>query len=363
MCDSCRAGARLTIDRLDEDLIGILLRRARLSAQVVSGRLGDGGPPRDDAREAQVLNRALRSTRSPQERETLAAVYGVLFERAVADARARQDDAASPCTPGPRAVQVGPARFGGGGGLQLIAGPCAVEDEAQLEQAAAAARAAGATVLRGGAWKPRTSPRAFQGLGERALPLLRRAADAHGMALVTEVLDPAHAPRVAEVADMLQVGSRCMHVPALLRAVGRAGRPVLLKRGMAATVEEMISAAEYVRDAGCEQVVLCLRGIRTFSDASRFTLDLAAGPVLRERTGLPVVVDPSHAAGRRDLVAPLALAAAASGADGLMIEVHAEPARALSDGPQALLPDELAALMSKVRAIEAALRPVMSGLD
>ncbi len=358
MCEACRPARREELDRLDDELTELLLRRARLAAGVVADRLRGAGAVRDGAREAQVLARAARRARSPGERRLVEDLYGRLLAGVRAVGRAEADASPAPpaaCPGAPRVVAVGAARFGGGA-LELIAGPCAVEDEAQLEQAAAAAREAGAKVLRGGAWKPRTSPRAFQGHGAPALAMLRRAADRHGLALVTEVVEPALAGPVAEVADMLQVGARSMHVPALLRAVGRAGRPVLLKRGMAATVEELVQAVDYVRDGGAEDVVLCLRGIRTFCDASRFTLDLAAGPVLRARTGLPVVVDPSHAAGRRALVAPLALAAAAAGADGLMIEVHPDPGRALSDGPQALRPDDLLALAARVRAVEAAAR-------
>jgi 3-deoxy-7-phosphoheptulonate synthase len=243
----------------------------------------------------------------------------------------------------PRAVRVGDALIGGPAPV-LIAGPCAAEGEAQVMAAAAAAAEAGASVLRGGAWKPRTSPHAFQGLGLEGLRLLRRAADRHWLALATEALAVDHVPLVAEHADMIQVGARSMQAFDLLRAVGRAGRPVLLKRGLAATLEEWLLAAEHLLAAGAPAVVLCERGIRTFETATRFTLDLGAVAALVAARSLPVIVDPSHAAGRRDLVRPLARAALAAGAHGLLVEAHADPGGARCDGAQALAPEDLLAL-------------------
>lgn len=353
MCQACLQDARDAIDRLDEHLAGLLLERLRRAAGIVARRLDGGGPPRDPERERAVVEHVLGAARSVAERSALRRIYQLIFDHAALEGCRPAAEIQAPGGAVSRVVTAGSARFGDGS-LALIAGPCAVEDERQIMEAAAAAREAGAVMLRGGAWKPRSSPAAFQGLGAAGLSLLRRAAEAEGLALVTEVLDPADAPRVAEVADLLQVGSRSMHCTPLLRAVGRAGRPALLKRGMAATVAEMIQASEYLREAGCEDVVLCLRGIRSFSDASRFTLDLAAGPLLRRRTGLPVVVDPSHAAGCAELVPPLALAAAAAGADGLMIEVHPDPPAALCDAHQALHPRALFDLMRQVRALRAA---------
>lgn len=204
---------------------------------------------------------------------------------------------------------------------------------------------------RGGAFKPRTSPYSFQGLGDDGLRLLRAAADRHGLAVVTEVLDPASVGLVAEYADMLQIGSRNMQNSALLRAVGRQTRPVLLKRGMSATLEEWLLAAEYIADAGNEDIVLCERGVRTFDPASRNLLDLAAVPLLRERTHLPIAVDPSHGVGVRSAIAPMAMAAVAGGADALMVECHPEPGTARSDGFQALTPSELAVLGKGMRAV------------
>jgi 3-deoxy-7-phosphoheptulonate synthase len=242
----------------------------------------------------------------------------------------------------------------GGPEVLVMAGPCAVESEAQLRATAEIVASAGVRVLRGGAFKPRTSPYSFQGLGAEGLRLLRAVADEHGMAVVTEVMTPEDVGLVADHADVLQIGTRNMSNFALLRAAGGAGRPILLKRGLGATIEELLQAAEYVLSHGNEDVAVCERGIRTFEPSTRFTLDINAVPVLEGLTHLPIVVDPSHATGRRDLVAPIARAAVACGADGLLIEVHPDPAQALSDGPQSLDPPAFAALMKELARVAAA---------
>jgi 3-deoxy-7-phosphoheptulonate synthase len=229
----------------------------------------------------------------------------------------------------------------GGGRPTFFCGPCAVESEARIHAIAAEVAAAGATFLRGGAYKPRTSPYAFQGHGEEALRWLRRAADAHGLRVVTEALGESDVALVAEYADLVQVGSRNMQNFSLLKAVGRTGRPVLLKRAMAATVEEWLLAGEYLLTHGAPSVLFCERGIRGFDPSTRNLLDLGAVALLAHVHGLPVVVDPSHASGRRDLVVPLARAALAAGAAGVMLETHDDPGNALSDGPQALPLHEL----------------------
>ena len=244
----------------------------------------------------------------------------------------------------------------GGPAPIVFAGPCSVEDDSTMDAIAGRVAAAGAIGLRAGAWKPRTSPYAFQGSGEEGLALLRRAADAHGLLVVSEVLDATQIPLAARYCDVLQVGARNMHNATLLRELGRARRPVLLKRGLAATVDEWIAAAEYVVSAGERRVILCERGIRTFETSTRNTLDLNAVAVARERTQLPVFVDPSHGTGRRALVAPLALAAIAAGADGLLIEAHVEPGRALSDAAQTIGTDQLAELVTRARAVAELLR-------
>jgi 3-deoxy-7-phosphoheptulonate synthase len=231
----------------------------------------------------------------------------------------------------------------------VCAGPCAVESEAQIFRLARAMQGAGAEWLRGGAFKPRTSPYAFQGHGERALGWLREAADENQLAVVTEVMSPEQAPLVARFADVLQVGSRSMQNFSLLRAVGAERKPVLLKRGMAASIEEWLLAAEHLLAAGAGGVLLCERGVRGFDPSLRNLLDLGAVALLGTVYGLPVLVDPSHASGRRDLVAPLARAAIAAGAAGIIVESHDDPGNALSDGPQALTPSALAALVVELR--------------
>jgi len=251
-------------------------------------------------------------------------------------------------------VRIGDASFGGGR-FGLIAGPCAVENEEQLRASALAAKAAGARVLRAGAFKPRSSPYAFQGLGADGLVLLERIGREVGLPVVTEVIESGDVELVARHSDALQVGARNMQNFALLKALGRAGKPVVLKRGMSAKVEDLLLAAEYVLAAGNDQLILCERGIRTFETATRNTLDLAAVPLLKAKSHLPVIVDPSHGTGIRDLVTPMALAAAAAGADGLMVEVHIDPPSALSDGPQSLYPDQLAALGKQLEAVLGAL--------
>jgi 3-deoxy-7-phosphoheptulonate synthase len=261
-----------------------------------------------------------------------------------------------------------PVSFGRGvsvgtGDFVVMAGPCALESEAQVEAAAQAVRAAGAQVLRGGAFKPRTSPYSFQGLGEPGLSLLAEAGRRLRMPVVSEVMDSAQLPAMLEEVDVLQVGARNMQNFALLKAVARTGRPVLLKRGFGSTLDEWLLAAEYLLDGGNPHVVLCERGIRSFDTSLRNTLDLAGVAWMKQRTHLPVIVDPSHSTGIRELVAPMALAAAAAGADGLLIEVHPDPAKALCDGPQALAPPAFDALMKALGPLLAAVGKKLARAD
>jgi 3-deoxy-7-phosphoheptulonate synthase len=242
----------------------------------------------------------------------------------------------------------------GGREIVVIAGPCAVESEAQLLSTARAVKASGARLLRGGAFKPRTSPYSFRGLGTEGLRLLARARDVTGLPVVTEVMDARQLPDVMAVADMLQIGSRNMQNFTLLDEVGRCGVPVLLKRGMSATLDELLAAAEYVLRGGTDQVVLCERGIRTFEPSTRSTLDLNAVPMLKRRTHLPVIVDPSHGTGHAWMVPHLARAAIAAGADGLIVEVHCDPEAALSDGAQSLTLEAFRELAGEVAAVAAA---------
>ncbi|MBX9678229.1 MAG: 3-deoxy-7-phosphoheptulonate synthase [Gemmataceae bacterium] len=247
-------------------------------------------------------------------------------------------------------VQVGKVKIGAGY-LAMIAGPCAIESREVLEEIAAAIKKAGANILRGGAFKPRTSPYAFQGMGEEGLRILREVGDKHDMPVVTEVMDPRQVPLVEKYADMFQIGARNMQNFDLLKEVGQTRKAVLLKRGMAATVKDLLMSAEYVLSEGNSAVVLCERGVRSFEESTRNMLDLAAVPNVKGLSHLPIIVDPSHATGRRDLIPSMALASVASGADGVHIEVHSCPEKALSDGPQALLPNAYAELMLQVRKI------------
>ncbi len=252
-------------------------------------------------------------------------------------------------------VTVGGVRIGGGVPV-VIAGPCSVETEDSIIEAALAARAAGAQLLRGGVFKPRTSPYSFQGLGLAGLPLLARARAESGLPVVTEVMESAMVEPVAEVADMLQIGSRNMQNFPLLRAAGRANRPILLKRGFAATIEEWLLAAEYILSEGNSQIIFCERGVRSFDPMTRNLLDLTCVPLLATLTHLPVMVDPSHGVGRGDLVPAMGVAAIAAGADGLIVEMHPHPDQSLSDADQAITPQALASMIARIERVSAALR-------
>jgi 3-deoxy-7-phosphoheptulonate synthase len=261
-------------------------------------------------------------------------------------------------------VSMGDVRIGGDEVI-VMAGPCSAESEEQVNAAAAAVKRAGAKVLRGGAFKPRSSPYSFQGLGEEGLRLLRNAANQHDLKMVSEVMDISQIALIEQYCDMFQVGARNMQNYTLLKELGRTRKPVLLKRGISATIEEWLLSAEYVLAGGNTQVILCERGIRTFESYTRNTLDISAIPVVKKRSHLPIVVDPSHGTGRRDKVAPMARAAVAAGADGLLIEVHHDPDHALSDGAQSLFPAQFDRLMAELRIIAPAigrsicLEPVM----
>jgi 3-deoxy-7-phosphoheptulonate synthase len=271
--------------------------------------------------------------------------------------------ASAQMTHGERTVLDIAGRKVGGESFALIAGPCTVESREQTMQTARAVADAGATLLRGGAYKPRTSPYAFQGLGQEGLRLLADAKAETGLPIVTELMDIADIDAVLEVADVVQIGARNMQNYALLAEVGRAGVPALLKRGLSSTLDELLMAAEYILKEGNPNVMLCERGIRTFENAYRFTLDLMAVPVLKELSHLPVIVDPSHAAGRRDLVTPLSLAAAAVGADGIIVEVHPNPDEAVCDGPQQLRTDDFAEYSRAVVQAAALAGKALSGRE
>ncbi len=252
-------------------------------------------------------------------------------------------------------VEIAPGVRVGGDEIPVFAGPCSVESEAQILAAAHAVRAAGATALRGGAFKPRSSPYAFQGLGKQGLELLALARQETGLAIVTEAMDERGADLVAEYADCIQIGARNMQNYSLLRHVGTLGKPVLLKRGMAATINDLLLSAEYILSEGNPNVILCERGVRTFDSATRNLFDLTAIPVVHKLSHLPIVADPSHGTGLRDKVTPMARAAVAAGADGILVEVHPTPDKALSDGAQSLYPDQFTQLVKELRAIAGAI--------
>lgn len=252
--------------------------------------------------------------------------------------------------PGGTVVRIGDVEIGGDQ-VVIMAGPCSVESEDQIERTAEAVARAGAAVIRGGAFKPRSSPYSFQGLGEKGLQLLRAAADRRHLLTVTEIMDQTQIPLVAEYADILQVGARNMQNFNLLKKLGELRKPVLLKRGPAATIEELLLSAEYLLAGGNYDVILCERGIRTFENYTRNTMDISAIPVVKKLSHLPMLADPSHGTGRRDKVLPMARAAVAAGADGLLVEVHCSPDKALSDGAQSLWPEQFAELMEQLRII------------
>ena len=247
-------------------------------------------------------------------------------------------------------IEIGDVKIGGGN-FAVIAGPCSVETKEQMEETAAAVKAAGAKLMRGGAYKPRTSPYAFQGLEKKGLELLQAARAHTGLPIVSEIVSPKHIEMFEMCVDVIQIGARNMQNFDLLKEVGKTNKPILLKRGLSSTIEEWLMSAEYIMSRGNNNVILCERGIRTFEKYTRNTLDLSAVVAVKQLSHLPVVVDPSHATGRSDMVEPMALAAVAAGADGLLIEVHNNPAKALCDGPQSLTPEVFSGLMTKVKAM------------
>ena len=258
-------------------------------------------------------------------------------------------------------VEIAPGVRFGDGEVPIIAGPCAVESEAQILAAARAVKAGGAVALRGGAFKPRSSPYSFQGLGKKGLELLQLAKRETGLAIVTEAMDEEGAELVAEAADCIQIGARNMQNYSLLKAVGRLKKPVLLKRGMAATIEDLLLSAEYILAEGNGQVILCERGLRSFDTTSRNLFDLTAIPVVQQLSHLPIVADPSHGTGRRDKVLPMARAAVAAGADGILIEVHPQPEKALSDGAQSMTPDQFTDCVTQLRRVAEAVGRRIAG--
>lgn len=344
------AELRRRIDGLNEEILRLLQRRADVVMEIARVKRAHGLDGYDPAREEEMLHRVTRDLEGafgPAEiKEVFHSIFRVSLD--IQDEDLRKRLRVRKQTGRTAEVRVGSVVIGGGAPV-LLAGPCSVETPEQMDESARRlARFSCPLILRAGAFKPRTSPHAFQGLRERGLEILREAADRYGLVVVTEVLDATTLDVVAKNADMIQVGSRNMYNTELLKALGRIGKPVLLKRGFMATLEELLLSAEYILSHGNQDVVLCERGIRTFEPWTRNTLDIAAIPLLKSETDLPVIVDVSHALGRKDVLAPCAKAALAAGADGIMIEAHPAPDLALSDGFQQIDLDELEMFVKEV---------------
>jgi len=336
-CTKRLSALREPIDAIDRQIVAQLQERARLVLQIGAFKREHGLEGRDPERENEILHKLGDACEGPLEASHVREIYTAILRTSLGIQEAAADRSLrvkQRNRPGNGSVRVGSVIIGGSAPVMFV-GPCSIESPEQMERIApAVARLPGPKILRGGAFKPRTSPYAFQGLRHAGLDILHQTATRHGLASVTEVLDVATLDAVAASADMLQVGARNMYNTELLKALGRQGKPVLLKRGFMSTLEELMLAAEYILAEGNDAVVLCERGIRTFERATRNTLDISAVPLLKNETGLPVIVDLSHALGRRDILVPCARAALAAGADGLMVEVHDQPEQALSDGFQ-----------------------------
>jgi 3-deoxy-7-phosphoheptulonate synthase/chorismate mutase len=353
---------RTRIDELNARILDAVNLRAATAMKIARRKRRLGLPIRDRLREEQLLDLLTQGNRGPLADGTLRNLFQGIIDRCVDLSRRGGGQSllvergagpgVSITLAGHEISRAGPS---------YIAGPCSVENELQMERSASGLAAAGVRILRGGCFKPRTSPYAFQGLGADGLRLLEAAGRRHGMATVSETTSPANVELVARHCDLLQIGARNMANFELLRAAGRTGKPVLLKRGLSATIDEWVMAAEYVASSGSEEILLCERGIRTFSEQTRNTLDLSAVPLVAQRTRLPVMVDVSHAAGRRDILAPLSCAAFAAGADLVMIEVHPDPDAALSDAQQQLDLKGFLDLQQAVRESLARLAASLSG--
>lgn len=342
---------RMEIDRLNAQLLELLSRRGHIVEQIAQ-IARDNGQPHHPDREEEMLGQLLQANRGPYPNEVIRHLFREIFR---ASLKLKEETQAKPlqvsrkAQPADLQVTVGDVTIGGARPT-LIAGPCSVESEEQINQVAASLREAGVRLLRGGVFKPRTSPYAFQGLGMPGLKLLAEAAARHGMFVVSEVMDTRQVEGMAEHVHLFQIGARNMSNFSLLAEVGRSGRPVLLKRSMSATLQELLYAAEYIWVHGGTQIVLCERGIRTFEQATRNTLDISAVPILKKESHLPVLVDISHALGRKDIMLPIARAALAASADGLMVEVHPRPQVALSDAEQQLDLREFGELVAGLNA-------------
>lgn len=338
MSDNRIRELRERMDELNGKLLELLNERAAIGRQIGEIKQGEGLPIHDPVRENEMLNRLAGLNAGPLDEAAVRHLFKEVFKatrqlqqpakpQLLVSRKSKADDTV---------IRIGDTAIGGEGHPVIVAGPCSVESAEQVRRVAAALKRTGVPIIRGGAFKPRTSPYDFQGLGFEGLALLKEAADEFGLVSISEIVDARHLDRAAEYVDIIQIGARNMHNFELLKAVGELRKPVLLKRGLAATMDEFLHAAEYVVSGGNEQVMLIERGIRTYEKWTRNTLDIAAVPLLKQLSHLPVLVDVSHSTGRKDIMAPCAKAALAAGADGIMVEVHPNPAAALSDANQQL---------------------------
>lgn len=343
---------RVRLDDLNGKLLELLSERVNIGRHIGELKRSAGLPLHDPAREREMLDRLAAQNAGPLDEATVRRLFGDIFK---ATREAQQPKAKKPllvsrsAKPADTVILIGGTTIGGGHPV-LVAGPCSVESREQVREVAAALQRAGVTVIRGGAFKPRTSPYDFQGLGFEGLKLLKEAADEFGLLAISEIVTPAHLEEAADYVDIIQIGARNMQNFELLKAAGDMRKPVLLKRGLAATMEEFLHAAEYIVSRGNNEVMLIERGIRTYEKWTRNTLDISAVPLLKKLSHLPVLVDVSHSTGVKDIMAPCAKAALAAGADGIMVETHPNPAAALSDADQQLDLGEFAAFVGEVRA-------------
>ena len=338
MIDPVLESFRKEIDDINKKLLELLNRRAEIGLQIGKRKQELGLPIFDPVRENAMLEALASQSKGPFPENSIKNLFRAMFKetRDLMDADKRRTLLVSRRSrPENTLIEVGGVRFGSGE-LAMIAGPCSVETPEQLDVIASHLKEKGVRIMRGGAFKPRTSPYTFQGLGFEGLEMLRACADKYGLSIITEVMDPRDMEKASVYADIIQIGARNMYNYPLLKEAGQAQKPVMLKRAFSATIEELLFSAEYIVSSGNKRVILCERGIRTFENSARNTLDISAVPILKIETHLPVIVDISHAAGRCDILAPLAKAAAGAGADGLMIEVHHNPAQAYSDNQQQL---------------------------
>jgi 3-deoxy-7-phosphoheptulonate synthase/chorismate mutase len=342
---------RKRLDTINFEILQLLNTRARVVEEIGEIKRKHGLKPFDPLREKQMLDQLVRENPGPFDDNTIRHLFKQIFQASMGlqeqqekkpllvSRKRQQEDTV---------VKVGSVQFGGGVPV-VVAGPCSVENEQQMERVGAGLKAQGIRVMRGGAYKPRTSPYDFQGLGEEGLKLLRQTCDRYGMIAVSEIVSPADVEMSLQYVDVIQIGARNMQNFELLKAVGSVRKPVLLKRGLAATIEELLYAAEYIMSRGNDQIILCERGIRTYERATRNTLDISAVPILKQESHLPVLVDITHSTGRIDIMEPVAKAALAVGADGIMVEVHPEPSVALSDAKQQMNLEQFANLMEALR--------------